>query len=114
MQRHTHMLLEAEDPYSYTRGRWFINDDAEQRARRLTFDFDAVCTKVLEHARGAKQIKRIEKKEGSFSRAFIFHSDNREKLVIRIPTSAAGPARLVTSSEVASIRYCMTIVVRLR
>lgn len=99
------------DPYSYTRGRWLLNDAAEQRARQLTFDFDALCTMVLKHCSGAKCIDHVEKKEGSYSRAFVFSLDNGEKLVARIPTSAAGPAGLVTSSEVATIIFCMTCLV---
>ena len=54
---------------------------------------------------GAKTVTHYEKKEGGFNRIFIFTCDNGERLVARIPIRVVGPRRLVTNSEVATIKY---------
>ena len=92
-------------PYNYTSGRWLRRDKLERDARFLTFDFNALRTKVLELSPGASSITSYEKKEGGYNRVFILTCDNSRRVVVRIPTSVAGPARLTTGSEVATIRY---------
>ncbi|KAI7028389.1 hypothetical protein KC355_g1 [Hortaea werneckii] len=43
--------------------------------------------------------------EGGFNKAFLFTMDNGERIVARIPTRIAGPRRLTTNSEVATMTY---------
>ena len=95
----------ALSPYKYTSGRWLRRDKLERDARFLTFDFNALRTRVLELSPGAASITSYEKKEGGYNRVFIFTCDNSRRVVARIPTSVAGPARLTTNSEVATISY---------
>ena len=105
-----HNLMEtnsnsALNPYKYTSGRWLRRDKLQRDARFLTFDFNALRTKVLELSPGASSITSYEKMEGGYNRVFIFTCDNSKRVVARIPTFVAGPARLTTNSEVATIRY---------
>jgi len=93
------------DPFAYTSGRWLHRDEAQRKARYLTFDFNLLCRKVLDACPGARQILRYDKKEGSFNRVFIFHMDNESQLVARLPFRVAGPKRLTTNSEVATMSY---------
>ena len=93
------------DPYNYTNGRWLRNDTQERQSRRIRFDFDALCPRVLGLCPGASSITSCEKKEGGFNRVFIFHTDNARRIVARLPFSIVGPARLTTGSEVATITY---------
>ena len=93
------------NPFTYTAGRWLRRDMLERDARVLNFDFDALRKRVLELCPGALAIARCEKKEGGYNRVFIFTCDNAKRLVARLPTFVAGPARLTTNSEVATIRY---------
>ena len=95
----------ALDPCKYTSGRWLRRDKLERDARFWSFDFDALRKKVLELCPGATSITNYEKKEGGYNRVFIFTCDNPRRFVARIPTSVAGPARLTTNSEVATIKY---------
>jgi hypothetical protein len=46
-----------------------------------------------------------EKKEGGFNRVFIFTTDNAKRVIARLPSKLAGPPRLTTNSEVATIKY---------
>lgn len=93
------------NPHKYTSGRWLRRDIRERDSRILKFDFDALRNKVVELCPGATSIARYEKKEGGYNRNFIFTCDNARRVVARLPTSVAGPARLTTNSEVATIAY---------
>lgn len=93
------------DPYEYTSGRWLRNDAAQRDARHVRFDFAALCQKAIDASPGANKILQGVKMEGGFNRAFILHLDNGSSVVARIPFSVAGPPRLVTNSEVATIAY---------
>ena len=93
------------DPRKYTSGRWLRRDELERSSRNLNFDFDALRHRVIELCPGATSITRYERKEGGYNRIFIFTCDNARRVVARLPTSVAGPARLTTNSEVATITY---------
>lgn len=93
------------DPYEYTSGRWLIAETAQRDARRVKFDFATLCQKAINCSPGARKIMKGVKMEGNFNRAFILHLDNGSSVVARIPFSVAGPPRLVTNSEVATIAY---------
>ncbi|KAF2806520.1 uncharacterized protein BDZ99DRAFT_501336 [Mytilinidion resinicola] len=97
--------LDPLDPHAYTSGRWLRRDTSERESRYITFDFDALCEKVLTCSHGAASIISYEKKEGGFNRVFIFTLDNAKRVVARLPFKLAGPPRLTTTSEVATIRY---------
>ena len=74
--------------------------------RYIHFDFNALQEKVLALCQGAQYIASCEKKEGGYNRVFIFRTDNNERIVARLPFALAGPPRLTTNSEVATIEYC--------
>ncbi|KAL9099824.1 MAG: hypothetical protein Q9163_004727 [Psora crenata] len=93
------------NPHKYTSGRWLRHDHLERNSRNLNFDFDALRHRVIELCPGATSIASYEKKEGGYNRSFIFTCDNAKRVVARLPTSVAGPARLTTNSEVATITY---------
>jgi hypothetical protein len=93
------------DPYSYTSGRWLRRDALERESRLIHFDFDALRRRVLALCPGASSVTSYDKKEGGFNRVFIFHTDNAKRIVARLPFALAGPSRLTTNSEVATIKY---------
>lgn len=94
------------NPHAYTSGRWLRRDKEERASRYISFDFQALCHKVLELSPGASTITRCQKLEGGFNRVFIFELNNNKRMVARLPFTLAGPAQLTTSSEIATIRYC--------
>jgi hypothetical protein len=94
------------DPHTYTGGRWLSHDKLERDSRYITFDFDALCRRVVELCPGAVSIATYDKKEGGFNRVFIFTTDTAKRVVARLPFAFAGPPRLTTNSEVATIKYC--------
>lgn len=60
----------------------------------------------MDLSNGEKHINKCEKKEGGFNRVFIFTMDDSSRVVARLPFVLAGPAKLATASEVATIQYC--------
>ncbi|KAL9038629.1 MAG: hypothetical protein Q9214_005202, partial [Letrouitia sp. 1 TL-2023] len=101
------------DPYTYTSGRWLRSDETQRSARHITFDFEALCRRVIELCPGAASVSNCEKKEGGFNRVFIFTTDNGQRLVARLPFTLAGPPRMTTQSEIATIRYGKSIISRM-
>ncbi|KAI9682060.1 MAG: hypothetical protein M1817_000114 [Caeruleum heppii] len=93
------------DPHNYTSGRWLRNDQLERASRYLMFDFDALCRRVLEVCPEAESIASYQKKEGGFNRVFIFTMNTGQRIVARLPFKLAGPSRLTTNSEVATIQH---------
>ncbi|KAB8235854.1 kinase-like domain-containing protein [Aspergillus alliaceus] len=93
------------DPHSYSSGRWLRQDKSERAARYIKFDFNALCQKVLDVSPGAETITNCKKLEGGFNRVFVFTLNNAKRVVARLPFALAGPAKLTTASEVATIKY---------
>ena len=92
-------------PHTYHSGRWLVRDAERQEARNIRFDFDALVDKAIGCAAGAKRVQQCVKIEGSFNRAFVLKLDTGASVVARIPFPHAGPRRLTTHSEVATLRY---------
>lgn len=94
------------DPFRYSSGKWLRKDKEHQEARHISFDFDALCRRVVEICPGADSIRTYEKKEGGSNRVFIFTTNNAKLMVAKLPFANAGPCQLVTQSEVVTIKYC--------
>lgn len=92
-------------PHKYTSGRWLLRDDQQCQARHISFDFNKLCDRAIACSNGARDIVECVKVEGGFNRAFLLQLDNGASLVARVPFSIAGPARLTTNSEVATMEY---------
>jgi hypothetical protein len=91
--------------HNYTSGRWLIDDSLERKARHVSFNLAELCAVVITNCSGAERITAVERKEGSNARVLIFSLDNGRRVVAKLPTSVAGPKRLTTNSEVATIEY---------
>ena len=101
------IVTAATDPYSYTTGRWLNHDELQREARYVKFDFPALCAKAVNVSAGATKVIRYEKKEGGFNRVFVLCLDNGARVIARVPYRIAGPRRLTTNSEVATMAYGM-------
>ncbi|KAM5451540.1 hypothetical protein MaudCBS49596_003812 [Microsporum audouinii] len=98
-------LFQGPDPYSYTAGRWLNRDELQRTSRALNFDFPLLCEMAVKSCHGASKVAGYKKKEGGYNRVFIFTMDTGRRIVARVPTQVAGPPRLTTNSEVATIAY---------
>ncbi|KAK2747769.1 hypothetical protein FQN57_001799 [Myotisia sp. PD_48] len=93
------------DPRLYTDGRWLHQDELQRKVRYIEFDFPQLCKIAISLCEAASEVTSYEKKEGGYNRVFILTMDTGKRIVVRIPTSVAGPRRLTTNSEVATIMY---------
>ncbi|KAG9564275.1 hypothetical protein KCU79_g5184, partial [Aureobasidium melanogenum] len=93
------------NPFIFSRGHWLLHDSARQAARQIHFDFPELCERVVVCCPGANSIASWSMQDGHISRTLIFHTDNGKRLVVRLPTPAAGPAGRNVNSEVATIKY---------
>lgn len=102
------LTTQAEfDPHAYTSGRWLHRDELERNSRYVKFDFSALQYRAISVCPGATKVVKCEKREGGFNRVFVFTMDNGSGVVTRVPTGIAGPRRLTTNSEVATMTYRM-------
>jgi hypothetical protein len=92
-------------PNEYTAGRWLKQDKLQHDARHLDFDFAALSAKAVASCPKARSVLACTKMEGGFNKAFLYTMDSGERIVARVPTHIAGPRRLTTNSEVATIAY---------
>lgn len=97
--------LQETNSYTYTSGHWLHRDQEQRDARYIGFDFDQLRKKVIGLYRGANKVTSCHKHEGGFNRVFVFTLDHTQRVVARLPTHIAGPPKLTTSSEVATIEY---------
>jgi hypothetical protein len=92
--------------FRYTSGRWLDNEAEELQRRYLAFDIDGLKAAAVAAVEGAKSVLHMTKlAEGSYSKVFSMTLDNRQEVIARLPTPHAGPAHLVTASEVATMEF---------
>lgn len=99
------LISQVQDPYSYTDGHWLHQDELQRNARYVSFDFSRLCDVAVGLSEGASHVVSYEKKAGGYNRVFILTMDTGKRIVAKIPTRVAGPPRLTTNSEVATITY---------
>ena len=101
--------VDLHDPslfFRHTAGRWFDNEADEQQRRYLAFDIDGLKAAAVAAVEGANSVLHMTKlPEGSYSKVFLMTLDNRQEVIARLPTPHAGPAHLVTASEVATMAF---------
>ncbi|KAH0042858.1 hypothetical protein KCU78_g709, partial [Aureobasidium melanogenum] len=98
------------NPFIFLRGHWLSHDSARQAARQIHFEIPELCKRVVACCPGVNSIASWTKQDGHISRTLIFHTDNGKRLVVRLPTPAAGPAGRNVNSEVATIKYWLNMV----
>ncbi|KAF9224918.1 hypothetical protein BS17DRAFT_795237 [Gyrodon lividus] len=92
-----------EDFFRYTSGRWLYNEP-QQMAQRYT-KFDVAALYRIVHTVCGSPVASVEKKEGLFNKSFMITLANGKKVAARIKNPIAGPAHLMTSSEVATMDF---------
>ncbi|KAG5721988.1 hypothetical protein E4T56_gene18469 [Termitomyces sp. T112] len=98
--------IPPEGFFQHTFGRWAKDEASQLRRRYLEFNIDALKAATVKAVDGAKSVTEMTKfHETDFSKVFSLTLDNGQKVMARLPTSMAGPARLVTESQVATSEF---------
>jgi hypothetical protein len=67
------VVLTAADPHIYSTGRWLNHDNLHRNARRVEFDFAALCAKAVNACTGAAKVIQYENEEIGSKRLFFLY-----------------------------------------
>lgn len=93
-----------QDFFNYTSGRWIYNEKQQLEARHIHFSVDSLKKTAAKALGVPDTFDMIKLREGLFNRAFLLSNEEGMEVIARLPTSLAGPKRLTTASEVATLK----------
>lgn len=100
-----HSILK-EDLFKYTNGRFLAEEKDQLSKRFVQFDVDRLCDVIAGISRtGARQVSKIEKMEGGFSKALLMTTMDGSEYIVKIPCPNAGRPMYCTASEVAVLNF---------
>ncbi|KZT24282.1 hypothetical protein NEOLEDRAFT_1135492 [Neolentinus lepideus HHB14362 ss-1] len=95
--------------FNFTAGRWLYNESEQNAARHVEFDVEALQALACQ-ALGATACLKFKKVyELEEQRIFLLKGNNGKDALIRIPFSFAGPPKLSTASEVATMEFMRNV-----
>lgn len=100
---------ETDSVFNYTSGRWLWNEEAQLAARSISFNVEALKQTACRalHAQSCASLQKIG--EGGFNKALRLTMDDGRTIIAKLPHPNAGPAKLTTSSEVATMEYARSV-----
>ncbi|KAG9038901.1 hypothetical protein FRB95_013579 [Tulasnella sp. JGI-2019a] len=102
-----------EDLFRYTSGRWLMNEAEElfQRYPRFSVDeLKAAAVAAVPEGQSCLYITKIG--EGEYNRVLLITAatdSGPTDLVAKIPYPRAGPAQILTASEVSTLEFCRDV-----
>ncbi|EAT88561.1 hypothetical protein HBH56_242210 [Parastagonospora nodorum] len=93
--------------FSYTAGRFLINEDMRMEERHVEFN-DEALQRAAEASVGNKHGKVVSTKklaEGGFNRVFVLKLQDGFELIAKIPYHIARPEYFATASEAATLTF---------
>lgn len=99
-------VVETNDLFRYTSGRWLVGDRIQQQLRYVKFNLDYLCRLAASQFSDATKCVHV-KLEGNFNKTLLLTMDDGNEAIAKIPCPNAGPPSLTTASEVATLKFCM-------
>ncbi|KAI4267332.1 MAG: hypothetical protein L6R35_006859, partial [Caloplaca aegaea] len=97
--------ITEDELFSYTNGRYLVNEEQQRRKRYVKFDIQALCRTVSALTKDGAPVSKIDKMEGGFSKALLVTTGDGREVVAKIRTLCAGREKLATASEAAVLQY---------
>jgi hypothetical protein len=98
----------SNDFFTFTKGRFLRNEENEMSLRHVRFDMNALA-RIAVNAAGSRSCMDVEKyPDGMFNKVFLMTMEDGKQVVAKVPSRNAGPARLTTASEVATMDFVST------
>lgn len=95
---------DAQDFFRYTSGRWVWSEEQQLQENYSEFNIAKLQKVAMESSAGP--CVRMEKiGEGSYNKSFSLTIPNKMKVIAHAPNSNAGPAFLITASEVVTMDF---------
>lgn len=95
----------GDDVYTFTRGRFVINESHEMFLRHVQFDAGALGEIAAEAVGSSCCIKLEKHEDGMCNKTFVLTMDDGQEIFAKIPNLTAGLPHLTTASEVATMDY---------
>lgn len=98
-------IVENEDLFNFTRGRFVVNEQYEVSQHYIRFDVQQLA-RIAAEAVGSKACVGIEKcPDGMFNKALLLTMEDGYQVVAKIPNPNAGRPHFTTASEVATMDF---------
>lgn len=97
--------IQHEQLFTYTNGRFLVNEKLKLSKRYAKFDLDALCAVVSSLPQISSPIATIDKMEGGFNKALLMTAENGKQVIAKMAFPNLVPAKYVTASEVAVLEY---------
>lgn len=101
----TKVLSHDENFFRYTNGRWLWDEAKQLRERYRAFNVQELQRIAAEGVGAQSCISMKKLGEGGYNKVFRLVMDNGKVAIARIPNLNAGPAHLITASEVATMEF---------
>ncbi|KAK3696427.1 Phosphotransferase enzyme [Vermiconidia calcicola] len=100
---------DLESYFRYTSGRWLWDEEEQLRRRYRKFNVEHL-QQIAAKASGARRCISMSKlNEGNSNKAFRLVMENSTAVIAKIPSPNAGPPKLTTASEVATMDFARTV-----
>ncbi|RII14889.1 hypothetical protein CUC08_Gglean003811 [Alternaria sp. MG1] len=105
----SHPQIDMNPLFCYTNGLWLWNEREQLEARYRRFDVSSLKQAACK-AVGAHECVSLDKiGEGNYNKAYRLEMDDGQKIIAKVPHPNAGPPKLTTASEVATMEFARTI-----
>lgn len=91
------------DFFGYTSGRWLWDEEQQLHDRYRHFNVPALQRAAANNVGASSCVDMRKLAEGSFNKVFRLVMDDGRVVIARVPNPNAGPQRLTTASEVATM-----------
>ncbi|PGH13064.1 hypothetical protein AJ79_03901 [Helicocarpus griseus UAMH5409] len=96
------------DLFSYTSGRFILNEQIRLRERYVKFNVEALKHLAANHTESGqhgKVVRFTKLAEGGFNRVFLLDMEDVFQAIAKIPYLIAGPKHYATASEAATLYF---------
>lgn len=105
----SHRQADINPLFCYTSGRWLWNEREQLEARYCHFDVSSLQQTACEVLGTDKCVSFKKIGEGNYNKAYRLEMDNGQTVIAKLPHPNAGPQKLTTSSEVATMEFTRTV-----
>ncbi|KAF4550160.1 Phosphotransferase enzyme-like protein 1 [Elsinoe fawcettii] len=98
-------MCNKDDYFGFPHGRFVNNDKHEQRQRCVQYDIEELG-RIAARAVGSNSCCSARRlPDGMYNKVLLMTMDDAKKAVAKLPYPSAGPAGLITASEVATMEF---------
>ncbi|RMD45109.1 hypothetical protein DV735_g117, partial [Chaetothyriales sp. CBS 134920] len=97
--------ITRQEIFTYSNGRFLVNEDKARSCRYVEFDLDQLCAAAAVATGQKTPVRHVEKMEGGYCKALLLHFEDGQQVVAKVQTPFAGPPKYTTAAEVAVLQF---------